>query len=223
MVPIRSVYVPRLSSAFGFSCIDVVLQCTVGEDVSVRPRAVTATRESKGASIHPINIIKKNLYCESRESKSSYQVCTGSGPPMVTATADIGINGISAVQGMGARDPFSSDRSGGYSLTMKDSDGVSVKVDFIDKIKYDTIQDNINENRTRSKSNTVQIFFKMIHIKSSFANQITCLLVTEMTEFVLLRYPNMSPHEQVRIVTQDGREITSLITSHIISHHKINI
>lgn len=195
MVPASSVYVPRLRAAFGFSCIDIVLQYTVEEDDIKRSSALLGVTKAEDISNCKRGCVEGNLYSANIESKNrnTYHRSALSGDRIARADcSNVCSTAISATT------PVDPDRYGGLSLKMMDCDGVSVKFESIDRNLHYTILAKIIEVYNKTKSKTIQIFFKTICVKSSFANQITCLLATEMTEYAILRHPNVTPHE-VRI------------------------
>lgn len=191
MVPASSVYVPRLRAAFGFSCIDIVLQYTVDEDDIRRFNAQLGETKAEDIS-HCKRGEEGNLCSADAESKNRITCQRSALSGDRIARADCGNINSTAICATALVGP---DRFGGVSLKMIDCDGVSVKFESIDRNLHDTILAKIIEVYNKTKSNTVQIFFKTICVKSSFANQITCLLATEMTEYVILRHPNVTPHE----------------------------
>jgi hypothetical protein len=186
LVPASSVYVPRLRAAFGFTCIDIVLQYTVEED-DVRKfnllRGIVG--ESYDISCCKSGNIGKNLFSGNMGSKNNNQGSAGTGDSI--EIADWGKNQTTVNS---SKVLLNSDRFEGVSLKMMDCDGVSVKFESISKTQLDSILTNIIEVYNKTQSRTVQIFFKMICVKSSFANQITCLLATETTEYMVLRTPH---------------------------------
>jgi hypothetical protein len=191
LVPGTAVYVPRLKAAFGFSCIDIVLQYTVDEDNVRRSNALLGTvSESKVVSCCKSDGVETNLYSRNMESNCKNQRSDGRYDRIENAKC-----GNNDTTGNSTKTFLNSDRFRVPSLKVTDCDGVSVKLEFNDENQRGSILTNVIKVYNETKSHIVQIFFKAICVKSSFANQITCLLATEMTEYVVLRYPNVNPHE----------------------------
>jgi hypothetical protein len=146
--------------------------------------------ESEGISCCKSDGTEKYFYSGTVESKFKIQRSAGSENEIETVDC-----GNKSATGKSSNSALNSDRFGALSLKMMDCDGVSVKLEFNDKNQHDSILSKIIEIYSKTKSYIVQIFFKTICVKSSFANQITCLLATGLTKYVILQYPNVNPHE----------------------------
>jgi hypothetical protein len=146
--------------------------------------------ESEGISCCKSDGAEKYLCSGTMESKFKIQRRAGSESKIETVDC-----GNKSTTGKSTKTFLNSDRFGAISLKMMDCDGVSVKLEFNDKNQHDSILTKIIEVYNKTKSYIVQIFFKTICVKSSFANQITCLLATGLTKYVILQYPNVNPHE----------------------------
>lgn len=203
MVPSRPVYVPRLREALGYGQIDIIL-----EHVCVRVRGdridynvqhtgdvKNKNRDGNGNRNGDVrDFCKQEEYC-SENAKKKIKIETNENG------SDVSVNDRRSEDDDEITSAIFNDNiSLTPFLTMSDSAGVAVKMEFQNKIQYNTILHILNSAREKQNVNAVQISVKNVMVKSTFGNLVTCLKATELSEFTVLKNQNHN-FRQVRYLS----------------------
>ena len=176
LIPFRSFYVPNLKKAYGLSLIDIVLEFTFPQidltnGKARREKNITNRNGDKNCNQGVVNNIfnkikdnNNNLYINSRKS----------------------INNDSSI----ADDSKKID----YPLVfqMKDSESSTVKFEFYDDKQYKNLIDRFTAEDSFVFPNTVQIFFKSVHVKSVFSDRVTKLRASQDSDFIIQKYQHLN-------------------------------
>ena len=175
LIPFRSFYVPNLKKACGLSLIDIVLEFTFPQidltnGKARREKNITNRNGDnncyQGVANDIFNKIKdnnNNLYINSRKS----------------------INNDSSI----ADDSKKIDT---LVFQMKDSECSTVKFEFHDDKQYKNLIDRFTAEDSFVFPNTVQIFFKSVHVKSVFSDRVTKLRASQDSDFIIQKYQHLN-------------------------------
>ena len=75
---------------------------------------------------------------------------------------------------------------------MKDSECSTVKFEFYDDKQYKNLIDRFTAEDSFVFPNTVQIFFKSVHVKSVFSDRVTKLRASQDSDFIIPKYQHLN-------------------------------
>ena len=203
MVPSRPVYVPRLREALGYGQIDIVLEHVC---VRVRGDRLDYNVQHIGDNKNENRDGNGNRNSDVRDFCEQEGNCSENAKKKIRIETNENESDV-CVNGRRCEDNdkitfiiFNDNILLTPFLTMSDSAGVAVKMEFQNKIQYNTILYILNSAREKRNVNAVQISVKNVMVKSTFGNLVTCLKATELSEFTVLKNQNHN-FSQVRYLS----------------------